>query len=80
MNFPMIQKALRAELHCGGGVKCRRSDPPQAENPALQDSYSYKKSILTILKHFSESFQTLTRYNMFSNQKQIFIKLLGAFL
>jgi len=37
----MIQKALRAGSHCGGKVKCRQSDPPQAKNPAKQDSYSY---------------------------------------
>ena len=24
--------------HCGGGAVCRLRDPPQAENPALQDS------------------------------------------
>ena len=28
------EKELRAGSHCGGRVICRRSDPPQAENPA----------------------------------------------
>ena len=31
----------QAGSHCGGKVKCRQSDPPQAENSAKQDSYSY---------------------------------------
>ena len=30
----MKSKALRAGSHCGGEVSCRKSDPPQAENPA----------------------------------------------
>ena len=34
-----------------------------------------KKIKLTILKHFSENSQTLTRYNMLSNQKRIFIQI-----
>ena len=25
--------------HCGGMVECRLRDPPQAENPASQDSF-----------------------------------------
>ncbi|MBD9156053.1 MAG: hypothetical protein EGP94_13450, partial [Lachnospiraceae bacterium] len=30
--------------HCGGMVECRLRDPPQAENPASQDSFlSYRK-------------------------------------
>lgn len=35
------RKVLRAESQCGGKVKCRQSDPPQAENSAKLDSYSY---------------------------------------
>ena len=34
-----VKKALRAGSHCGGGELWRRSDPPQEENPALQDSF-----------------------------------------
>jgi len=34
----MKQQALRAGSHCGGREECRKSDPPQAENPARQDS------------------------------------------
>ena len=26
--------------HCGGMVECRLRDPPQAENPVKQDSFS----------------------------------------
>ena len=37
----MIQKALQAGSHSGGKVECRRGDPPQAENPAKQDSNSF---------------------------------------
>ena len=37
-----IAKALRAESHCGGKELCRRCDPPQAENPAEQDSFLRK--------------------------------------
>lgn len=40
-NFVEISckaKALRAGSHCGRGELGRRSDPPQAENPAKQDS------------------------------------------
>ncbi|RGX91184.1 hypothetical protein DXA60_14490 [Roseburia sp. OF03-24] len=36
---PMNQKALRAGSHCGGVELCRWGDPPQAENPAKQDSF-----------------------------------------
>jgi hypothetical protein len=28
------------EVACSGKVKCRQSDPPQAENPVKQDPYS----------------------------------------
>ena len=35
------EKELRAGSHCGGRVICRRSDPPQAENPVKQDSFLY---------------------------------------
>ena len=35
----MNQKALRAGAHCVGVELCRWSDPPQAENPAKQDSF-----------------------------------------
>lgn len=41
LNFPVKSKALRAGSHCGGRVICRRSDPPQAENPVKQDSFLY---------------------------------------
>ncbi len=36
MEFPIIQKTLS---HCGGAVACRLGDPPQAANPAWQDSF-----------------------------------------
>ena len=42
----MIQKALQAGSHSGGKVECRRGDPPQAENPAKQDSNSYHRKVL----------------------------------
>jgi len=34
--------------HCSGMEECRLRDPPQAENPALQDSFLYihRKNIL----------------------------------
>ena len=37
----MNEKALRAGSHCVGVELCRWSDPPQAENPAKQDSFLY---------------------------------------
>ena len=30
--------------HCGGMESCRLCDPPQAENPALQDSFLFHES------------------------------------
>ena len=39
-GIPLLhKKALRAGSHCGGVVVCRLGDPPQAENPAKQDSF-----------------------------------------
>ena len=35
----MNEKALRAGAHCVGVELCRWSNPPQAENPAKQDSF-----------------------------------------
>ena len=35
------QELREMEKHCGGKVKCRRGDPPQAENPAKQDSHLF---------------------------------------
>ena len=34
-----IKKPYRAGSHCGGKVVVARGDPPQAENPAGQDSF-----------------------------------------
>ncbi len=36
MESPITEKILS---HCGGEVVCRLRDPPQAENPAMQDSF-----------------------------------------
>ena len=42
-SFPYDKNAPRGS-HCGGMVECRLRDPPQAENPASQDSFlSYGK-------------------------------------
>ena len=38
LRFYTIKNAPRG-LHCGGMVECRLRDPPQAENPASQDSF-----------------------------------------
>ena len=35
---PMKENAPQGS-HCGGMVECRLRDPPQAENPASQDSF-----------------------------------------
>jgi len=34
-----IKKPYRAGSHCGGKVDVAEGDPPQAENPAKQDSF-----------------------------------------
>ncbi len=47
-GFPISQKALRAGSHCGGEEIYRESDPPQAENPAKQDSFSSYRKFLRI--------------------------------
>ena len=39
--------------HCGGMESCRLCDPPQAENPASQDSFLLK-SVIIIKKHRKE--------------------------
>ena len=36
-----MKKSSGQGSHCGGRVICRRSDPPQAENPVNQDSFLY---------------------------------------
>ena len=36
---PIIQKNAPRGPHCGGIELCRKYDPPQAENPAAQDSF-----------------------------------------
>ena len=38
LRFYTIKNAPRGS-HCGGMVECRLRDPPQAENPASQDSF-----------------------------------------
>ena len=40
-RIPYSIKASRAckDAHCGGMESCRLCDPPQAENPASQDSF-----------------------------------------
>ena len=45
-EFPIIQKSLRAGSHCGGKVDVAYSGPPQAENPAKQDSFLCRLRIL----------------------------------
>ena len=40
MAYAALKNALQAGSHCGGKVKRRRGDPPQAENLPLADSYS----------------------------------------
>ena len=40
-NLLVHKKPYRAGSHCGGKVDVARGDPPQAENPALQDSFLY---------------------------------------
>ena len=42
---PMNEKALRAGSHCVGVELCRWSNPPQAENPAKQDSFLVYRNI-----------------------------------
>ena len=39
--------------YCGGMESCRLCDPPQAENPASQDSFLLK-SVIIIKKHRKE--------------------------
>ena len=41
-NFLLHKKPYRAGSHCGGKVVVARGDPPQAENPAEQDSFLRK--------------------------------------
>ena len=38
-NLLAYKKPYRAGSHCGGKVDVARGDPPQAENPAKQDSF-----------------------------------------
>ena len=47
LRFHTIINAPRGS-HCSGMEECRLRDPPQAENPALQDSFLYihRKNIL----------------------------------
>ena len=41
--------------HCGGMVECRLRDPPQAENPVEQDSFSsYRKLRFHTIKTLRE--------------------------
>ena len=40
--FHTIKNAPRGS-HCSGMEECRLRDPPQAENPASQDSFLQKK-------------------------------------
>ena len=39
-SFPYDKNAPRGS-HCSGMEECRLRDPPQAENPASQDSFLY---------------------------------------
>ena len=39
-----IKKPYRVGSHCGGKVDVAEGDPPQAENPATQDSFLYRGS------------------------------------
>ena len=41
----MNEKALWAGSHCVGVELCRWSNPPQAENPAKQDSFLVYRNI-----------------------------------
>ena len=47
LRFHTIRNAPRGS-HCSGMEECRLRDPPQAENPASQDSFLYihRKNIL----------------------------------
>ena len=47
LRFHTIINAPRGS-HCSGMEECRLRDPPQAENPASQDSFLYihRKNIL----------------------------------
>ena len=51
--IPIEQKAPPGGSHCGGMESCRLCDPPQAENPASQDSFLLK-SVIIIKKHRKE--------------------------
>ncbi len=42
MTLKTLREDRTAAVRCG---KCRRSDPPQAENPAKQDSFLFHRKI-----------------------------------
>ena len=44
-SFPYDKNAPRGS-HCSGMEECRLRDPPQAENPASQDSFLYDRKFL----------------------------------
>ena len=44
LRFHTIINAPRGS-HCGGMEECRLRDPPQAENPASQDSFLFHRKM-----------------------------------
>ena len=53
-SFPYDKNAPRGS-HCSGMEECRLRDPPQAENPASQDSFlSYRKLRFYTIKTLRE--------------------------
>ena len=54
LRFHTIRNAPRGS-HCSGMEECRLRDPPQAENPASQDSFlSYRKLRFYTIKTLRE--------------------------
>ena len=54
LRFHTIINAPRGS-HCSGMEECRLRDPPQAENPASQDSFlSYRKLRFYTIKTLRE--------------------------
>ena len=48
--FMTIECTLCEDAHCSGMEECRLRDPPQAENPASQDSFLHNFQVPGIIE------------------------------
>ena len=56
-------KTLREDAHFGGVELCRLRDPPQAENPAKQDSIFYDRNLGSLESERKDQIDG-TKYNL----------------